>query len=244
MKSKSLIGLFFIVLSTNGMAESNFVYLYKDKNGSTLLTNKEISSPDVKLLKSTEYKLDNSPDGKKYRDLTSGENSKSKAILDYKFWLDNGKIGLPPIIPDRVHNQAMFTPIISAVLMSGNGFIDSASVSLDYVYETHKDCMNDKVQNLSEAKKNYNFKFSERVKYPKDARLEYRYICQSEVLEVRNPVISRSELVNAVKFINEYEKKHNALPRQNKNASDRQSRKIIANADGTFSDVPTGSYSK
>lgn len=241
MKNKNLIGIFLIIVSSGSLAESIPLYMYQDKDGSTILTNKEISNPNLKLVKSTQYKLDSSPDGKKYRDLTSGENSKSKAILDYKFWLDTGKIGLPPIIPDRVHNQAMFTPVISAVLMSGNGFIDSASISLDDVYETHKDCMSDKVQNLSEAKKDYKFKFSEQIKYPKDARLEYRYTCLSELLEVRNPVITRSELVNAVKFINEYEKKRYALiPVQNKNTSDRPTRKIIVNADGTFSDVPVG----
>ena len=63
MKNKNLIGIFLIIVSSGSLAESIPVNMYQDKDGLTILTNKEISNPNLKLVKSTQYKLDSSPDG-------------------------------------------------------------------------------------------------------------------------------------------------------------------------------------
>lgn len=185
--------------------------MYEASDGVTVISNKKklASDPNLKLIKSTQYKNNenSSPDEQKYRKLTSRDDLKSDAILRYKSWLDNGKVGQAPIIPDRIHNQVMFTPIIQASLMSGDGFIDSDYIGLNFSYENHDDCMSEKLQNLSKAKKNYKFNFNTKVKYPKDVRTVYSYACKSEVVEVRNPVITQGELQSSVKFIRDYEQK-------------------------------------
>lgn len=213
-----LVGLF-----SNFVTEAGTIYQYKLEDGSTFLSNKlsKTIQPEKKTYY-VDYNDDKSPDSprnrysywedksqenKKYRELTSGSNPKSRAINNYLIWLENGKKGLPPLIPETAHNEIGFAPIIKVSLMSGNGFIDSRYIDSDFTYENYNDCMSEKNENLSDARKKYNFNLNKDIKYPSDTRKVYEYSCIRRLLDVRVPVISQKELMSFVHFVTQYEAK-------------------------------------
>lgn len=206
------------------LAYGDKVYQMRDSStGTIILTTNPDKHKSMVIEKVTSYPssaynylYEDTPDGKKYLEIMSGANRRSETIVNYKRWVDAGKLGNPPLIPERVTKELVFLPLIIANVKSGSALIGQEQKTLDFIYENHTSCIGDKSKNLKDFRKTTSFNLNKNIVFPNDTKVDYGYKCISTLIDVHSPIISQTELDKELKFLRNYENRMNSK-RENRN---------------------------
>jgi len=176
--------LFILVALFPINAMSGVLYVYKNLDGSTMLTSKKSKNPSLKLV---EAKLTNNQ-------LVFYKKPELEFEREYKNWVKAGKPKPALLMPEVTSKEIGFTGYVIFSLYEGKGLISNTPYNTDYTYNTYDDCISEGSLHIAEFKKSSMNRLNPNYIYPKNTKKEYHYRCVSEIVPITRPVFSTTIL--------------------------------------------------